>query len=121
MRVLLPLAFALVATAAQAERLAFDCNFATRCDAAGCEALGANYQFRLDTEAGTGDMIADGLTFPGWYLSSTGLHHFVFVNDAGSEMTSIAENGQATYSGHMAIDGQSTWYRLEGQCTARTK
>jgi hypothetical protein len=121
MRVLLAMALAAAASAAQAERLAYDCSFDTRCDDSGCGALTANYQFRFDTEAGTGDMISDGTAFPGWYLASSGMHHFLFVNDAGSELTSITLNGEATYSGHMTIEGASSWYRLEGQCSARTK
>lgn len=121
MRVLTTLALALAGTAAQAERLAFECSFTTRCDETGCSANDATYAFRFDTEAGTGEMIAVGTSYPGWYLASAELHHFVFVNDAGSELTSITLDGAATYSGHMSLDGMASWYRLEGQCAARTK
>jgi hypothetical protein len=121
MRVPLLLVLTLAAPAAQAERLAFQCTFDGRCDDLGCEPSAASYQYRLDTDAGTGEMIAEGYTYPGAHLASGDTHHFVFVNSAGVEVTSITAGGRVLYSGHMTIEGQPTWYRLEGQCTERTK
>jgi hypothetical protein len=121
MRVLLPLAVLGAATAAQAEQLGFDCDFTNRCDESGCTPDGANYQFRFDTIAGTGEMLAGGQSFPGIYFTSDEMHHFVFVNAAGSELTSITLEGQVYYTGQMSIGGISSWYHREGQCTGRTK
>jgi hypothetical protein len=112
---------ALTASAASAERVAYTCNFDTRCDGAGCTSNAVSYDFIVDTAAGSGEMRAEGQSYPGGAFASEGMTHFVMVNDFGAELTTITDTGGAFYTGHMAFDGVPSFYRLEGQCTQRSK
>lgn len=113
------LALTLLPLAGAAGAATFECTYAETCDETGCAPYDATYTFELDPKYGTGALVDPAGTFPGTYSLAGGLHHFVLVNDAGSELVTIAPSGQSYYSGHMVDGGGLMVYRLSGRCVRR--
>ena len=108
-----------LASAGTAQAAVFDCTYTETCDEMGCAPYDATYTFELNPKYGTGQLVDPAGTFPGTYSFLGGLHHFVLVNDAGSELVTIAPSGQSYYSGHMGSGGGLMVYRLGGRCVER--
>lgn len=113
------LGLALAALAGTAEAAVFECTYTQTCDDAGCGPYDATYRFELNPKNGMGQLVDVAGTFPGTYSLRGGLHHFLIVNDAGSELVTITPTGESSYAGHLGSDGGLITYRLAGQCVER--
>jgi len=107
-----------LATPAMAEIRSFTCQMTQACRQMGtnCSAIDRTHVYNLDAETGIGEMVQEGQPFDGEVMTSGTAMHFVFVNDAGIEMASIA-NGSVVFLGNMIIGDDLSHYRLTGTCT----
>lgn len=107
-----------LASPAVAEIRSFTCQMTQACRQMGtnCSAIERTHVYNLDAEAGTGEMVQEGQPFDGEVMTSGAATHFVFVNNAGIEMATIA-NGSVVFLGNMMIGDDLSHYRLTGTCT----
>lgn len=116
----LPLAAALMALSspAFAEVQTFDCAFEEACRQGGmtCSPSDSVHQYTVDTETGTGTMMQQDQVFNVDVLHSGDALHFVFANQAGIEMATIAPGGDIVFLGNLILGSSISHYRLTGSC-----
>ncbi|WP_377505518.1 hypothetical protein [Octadecabacter sp. R77987] len=110
---------ALAPLATQAQTIVKECVFPTQCYSDGdCDPTSQpNYTFTLDLNSQTGLYENGTFSATGFLRESGALIHFYFVNSAGTEIMTFADNGAAEFVGHMSGGSGISTYTLTGTCT----
>jgi len=117
-KILLAAGLMALSSPAMAELRSYTCQMTQSCRQMGsnCSPIERTHVYNLDAEAGTGEMVQEGQPFDGTVLTSGEATHFVFANESGIEVATVA-NGSVVFLGNMLIGDEISHYRLTGTCS----